>query len=298
MRILLKNALLFIKNKQLILISFILLLFSNSVLADSPLLFDAVNRSGIPRNFRTMEFLCPNHGAKAIGSAQFSEKELRSVIARVKTPLVIVDLRQESHGYLNGHAISWGSAYNWGNINKTSQAIELEQSHQLHTLSQPKKAPIHFSLSMSEKGTLNLAPYNLSVHKVFSEAELAKKYHVGYFRLYIADNHSPTETEVNRFVKFVRTLPANTTLYFHCRAGRGRTTTLMAMYDMMHNANSVSFNEILRRQFLIGGKDLLKLPDPESYKYPLAAERIKFLQKFYQSCISQKNVRCTESCGH
>lgn len=264
-------------------LGFIFLSFSVYA-ASSPWVFDAINKPGIPRNFRSLACLPNNHGAHAIASAQFSEEELSSVLARSTSPIVIVDLRQESHGFLNGHAVSWCEKYNWGNRGKSAQCIEKCQAIQLDNLAKEKNVVAYFSLKMSSNGDLTRVPYRLPVHVILSEAALAKKYHVGYFRVYVTDNCRPTDAEVDRFVHFVHALPADTTLYFHCRAGRGRTTTFMAMYDMMHNAPEVSFTEIMRRQFLMGGSDLLVLPERGSYKYPMALARKQFLEAFYQSC--------------
>ena len=42
--------------------------------------------------------------------------------------MLIVDLRQESHGFLNGNAISWYGTRNAANEGKIGRQIEAEQS--------------------------------------------------------------------------------------------------------------------------------------------------------------------------
>ncbi len=45
------------------------------------------------------------------GSKQFSEQNLPLIISNIKTslPITVVDLRQESHGFINGLPVSWAN---------------------------------------------------------------------------------------------------------------------------------------------------------------------------------------------
>jgi hypothetical protein len=73
------------------------------------------SKDGMPRNFRDLSVI----GINAISSAQFSEDELQKL--RQKYPnekIVIVDLRQESHGFINGKPVSWRSYFEKINQNK------------------------------------------------------------------------------------------------------------------------------------------------------------------------------------
>ncbi|HLB58232.1 MAG TPA: hypothetical protein VJL60_05410, partial [Gammaproteobacteria bacterium] len=122
----------------------------------------------------------------------------------------------------------------------------------------------------------------IRVQNVKSEQQLTSEYHVSYKRFYVEDFHRPDDLDTDRFVSLAKNTPANTWLYFHCRAGRGRTTTFMAMYDMMRNAKTVSFDDIIGRQLAIGGSDLRDLPNKNSFKYKYATERLTFLKNFYK----------------
>lgn len=50
--------------------------------------------------------------------------------------------------------------------------------------------------------------------------------------------------------------PAQDHLHFHCEYGKGRTTTLMALYDTYLNGRDVSIEDIIDRQYCLGGEDL------------------------------------------
>lgn len=58
---------------------------------------------------------------------------------------------------------------------------------------------------------------------------------------------------VEDLVKLFKSIPKEDLIYFHCDHGRGRTTTLMILLDIFHNAHDVSFDDIIIRQGIIGG---------------------------------------------
>ncbi|MFZ1056194.1 MAG: hypothetical protein WAN79_11025, partial [Opitutaceae bacterium] len=90
------------------------------------------------------------------------------------------------------------------------------------------------------------------------------------------------DEEVDRFIAEVRKLPAGAWAHFHCRAGKGRTTTFMALYDMLRNARTVSLLDIDRRQSdLVGDYDLLGKEGETGARQGVAAARAAFVRMFY-----------------
>ena len=252
---------------------------TNAWALPNPLLvLDARNSDSLPKKFRIAANI------HAAGSAQFSERGLMKAVDRIHTHHVtIVDLRQESHGYLNGSAISWYGTHDAANAGLNAKEISLRETSLLSHLAKSKFAKVYNISDKSEDGTISSAkPQDYVVHTVSSEEEIAGNHHLGYNRIYVQDFHAPSTKAVDQFVKLVRKLPEKQWLYFHCRGGSGRTTSFMAMYDMMRNAKTVSFDEIISRQELIGGKNLTKLPKESDYKYPFAVERLELLKKFYE----------------
>ncbi len=247
-------------------------------LPDPLLVLDARNVEKLPKKFRV------DTNLHTIGSAQFSERGLLMGLERVRSHKVtIVDLRQESHGYLNGNAISWYGKHDAANAGSTSEQIHERETKLLASLEKNKFVTVYNIIKKSEDGTIISAkPQDFAVHTVSSEEEIAVKHHLKYKRIYVQDFHSPHPKAVDQFIKLVRDLPQERWLYFHCRGGSGRTTSFMAMYAMMRTAKSVSFEEIMAHQKELGGKDLTKLPKEDSYKYEAAVERLNFLKKFYE----------------
>lgn len=275
--------------------------------ANEPILvIDALNQAKLPNNFRTTSDALP-WGVKmstqgltslhAMGSAEFSEGELLKVIEKIKASIIVIDLRQESHGFVDGNAVSWYATRDWGNLGKTPQQVEADQQKQLNSLAKKTQVTLNKITDQNIEGQVTqVNPTIFVVKNVMSEAQLTQLHKVGYIRFYVTDHIAPNDAQVDRFIEFVKGLPSGSWfskdawLYFHCRAGKGRTTTFMSMYDMMRNAKKVSLDDILQRQRALGGIDLGKLPaDNTGYKYSLLMQRVNFLNNFYQYCKTNED---------
>ncbi len=263
---------------------------------------DAANEDKLPRNFRTMNSAFrtdvdagktgkdfnPNpsrqglSGLNASGSAEFSEKELEKMIpvlkAQAKGPIYIVDLRQESHGLFNGTAVSWYGRNDWGNIGKTHAMALADEKKRL------KEAKGHtVVMSKLDKHKMPAEPEEVKVTSAESEEELVKRHGLQYFRITATDHVWPSPDNIDAFVTFVKGLPKDAWLHFHCQAGQGRTTAYLAMYDMMKNPD-VSFGDILSRQYLLGGNYVAYLGDKKNggWKNHYYQEKAQMIAKFYQ----------------
>jgi predicted protein tyrosine phosphatase len=269
---------------------------NQQALAQQPLLvIDAKNKAELPQRFRTSSAQIPEshhfntQGLKdlqAMGSAQFSALELKLVTNLSRAPITVVDLRQESHGYLNGDAISWYGADNKANHEKSNDAIETQQTELLSQLKQANKVSLNNIVAKSKKGALDTKPVSVIVKSVMSESELAHQEGLGYERFFVTDKEIPNDQEVDRFVAFANALPKGQWLYFHCRAGKGRTTTFMTMYDILRNGKQVKLEHIVERQHVLGGINLLKVLADDSPKFQLYSQRAQFIKSFYQYVVS------------
>lgn len=214
----------------------------------------------------------------ASASGQFSENSLDIMLEAFPTKrVVIVDLREESHGFLNGIAVSWRGVNDWGNVGKTVEEIEQDQELKLQQLLQQRYVLIH------DKDHPR-AVYSLYVNKVCSEEELVHSKGITYRHFPVTNHIRPSDATVDAFIQFINQLPSDTWVHFHCSAGKGRATTFFALYDMLCNGKELTVDQIFMRQQLIGGKDFNLPVDPTLWKYPLALERIQFLQQFHRYC--------------
>ncbi len=206
------------------------------------------------------------------GSSQFTRQGLAEMRERIPGKnIIMLDLREESHFYGDDRVYSWRNHQN--NVNK---GVTPEELHK-------KEAEVLEALTRND-GTATLRP-----RKAITEEELCRESGIGYMRIPVTDHLKPEDRDVDQFVDFVRTMPKDAWLNFHCKAGMGRTTTFMAMYDMMHNAGRVSANDIGRRQFLLGGVDLLgDKPARDEYRKIAGEQRKNFAHQFYQYCLENK----------
>ncbi|VVC75311.1 Effector protein hopD2 [Aquicella siphonis] len=255
------------------------------------LVMDMRNSPELPRHFRTTSDSLPLNvnitGLSELhiaGSGQFSRASLEKAARRLNVKrFTVIDLRQESHGLLNGNAVSWYGPRNAENAGKTPGEIENDQSRLLVDLGSQEIAVVNKILKKSENGEIAaVKPAEYMVHQTTTEEELVTGMGHKYKRIFVQDYHAPTNQQVDRFIAFVRNLPPNQWVYLHCRAGIGRTTVFMVMYDMMRNAKSVSLRDILARQKALGGKDLTQLPARNHFKYQLSVDRLNFIKRFYE----------------
>lgn len=264
-----------------IILSFIFALICSATMANEPtLILNSLNSPSLPRNFRMTATPIEYENTQGLdtlnasASGQFSEQGLKGMIEIIPgSNIVIIDLRQETHGFINGMAVSWSTDRNWGNQGKTVDEIENEQYQRLHELEQGKATDI----------IINEKPVKIRVKSVLTEEELVTSYGLGYFHLPVTDHVRPKDSDVDLFLEYLQTIPENTWLHFHCSAGKGRASTFLTMYDMINNARDATVEDIFKRQHILGGKDFITEPQ-QSWKYELALERIAFLNRFYMYC--------------
>jgi hypothetical protein len=243
------------------------------------MIFD-LKGSGNFKNFRTMqdEVTPPNGKSmpsteglatlKASGSSEFSRAGLETIKGKIGNDnMVVVDLREESHGYFDGKPVSWRDGRNWANQGMTVEQVE-----------------------QTEIGLLKQAQQNdSSIKTISTEEQICKSAAVGYERVPVSDQARPEDRDVDQFVAFKKSLPPDTWLHFHCKAGEGRTTTFLALMDMMQNAKTVSFEDILHRQNYIGGLDLFMQRPTSGWEGQEDAKRLSFLKDFYHYCSSSND---------
>ena len=230
------------------------------------------------------------------GSQQFTGKNLPKLMKKLKFYKgYVVDLRQESHGFLDNRPVSWYGKKNAANKDKTPEEIEKQEKQLVADLqkSMGGNVPNHLIYGKTivytriKVGTPPLAKIKFKPNIVAylhanTEEEIVKHHGLQYQRFYIQDFNEPSSAEIDRFVEFVKSLPKKTWLHFHCHAGKGRTTTFMVMYDMIKNAHQVEMNDIFRRQTLIGGQNLLETKKESSGGDVVTFEkRLKMLTSFY-----------------
>lgn len=257
------------------------------------LIYDPIAENPFPARFRTMQDHLAHYTAqgpslqglaslRASGSGQFSSFGLTLIKRRLKHPFIMADLREETHGFVNGSPISWRGPYNISNNGQTAQTIEHEETERLHSLKDMQHVTI-FETAYNHKHRKNVLlrrALRVTVHTAYTEQGLCGHVHLHYVRLPITDNYPPRPELVDEAIELINRVHKHKLwIHAHCLAGQGRTTMLLCMYDMLINAALVSFSDIVRRQHMLGGDDLRFDYDP--------AGRFAFLKKFYEYCLER-----------
>lgn len=256
------------------------------------LVLDVKNAPELPKHFRSSLNARPTlsqinwagfSGLHIAGGAQFSAMSLQKILQQLGTKsLTVIDLREEPHGFLNGNAISWYGLKNAANAGLSKAQIESKQAQLLESAGENEQLTVQQVLKKEYGVIQKTRPIEFAVHDTLSEEELVQEAHLNYHRLYVPDFEVAGDREIDEFIKLVAKLPPHKWVFFHCRAGVGRTSTFMVMYDMLANAKKVSFNDIIARQAAIGGKNFFHLPPEGSAKYTFHQARLDFLKQFYE----------------
>lgn len=214
------------------------------------------------------------------GSAQCTAAGFASLYTKLSAaaapgaPIYDVDLRQESHGFADGLPVSWHKKNNLANEGKTPEEVALDEEERLADLAGVTTTFV--PKGKTDKGRVEA--FTFAPQNVQTEKEVVEALGFRYVRFYVTDRTQPDTETIEVFLDFVDSLPGDAWLHFHCRAGHGRTTTFMAMYDMIRNPG-IPAETIIERQHLIGGADLTTMKD-EEWKNERIIQRLETLKLF------------------
>lgn len=209
------------------------------------------DRAAPPIHFRRDESLRIAGGGQPSKTALAHLHEQLSL--SIDTPLWVIDLRQESHGYLNEDAVSWHGVANAANRRKAAESVERDEQQRL-------AEAIGTNVQAVPMGHYDEAhiPYTFAeaVTGFATERHVARKSGLGYVRIAATDMRWPEPQAIDDFVNFYRSLPQeHGWLYFHCQAGQGRTTTFMVLYEILERPDCTA-DEAIAHQRALGGADL------------------------------------------
>ncbi len=229
---------------------FLLLCFVASALYASEetyLSFDPHTNELLPKNFRSLaNQKIPEQELRFSGSGQFSPYHFKNILQQLKIQNgYFIDFRQESHGFIDEHAISWYGKNNAANKDYNLEDIVKIERKLLKAVK--KKSEVTVYQRTKHRSKLKLIPQSVLTLHTVSEKDFLEKRGFKYVRFPIQDGKLPSDHEIDAFISFVQQLPKGTWVHFHCRSGRGRTTLFMLLYDIMHNAHHASLSQIRQR---------------------------------------------------
>ncbi|MGH8048282.1 MAG: hypothetical protein ACREKL_13655 [Chthoniobacterales bacterium] len=215
----------------------------------------------------------------ASGSGQFSRDQYYALREKLRgKSVVIVDLRQEPHAFLDGAAVAWGPPEIVGANRSAAEVGRVEEAWTKRLvdgkfLTLEKYAPGVFADVKSWKPI----EFRIDIRDAAVERQMSDEAHWNYLRIAMPDAVVPRDQDIDRFVATISALRQNQPwLHFHCDTGGNRTTLFLTLYDMMRNYVRASRPDIIARQRKLGGIDLLA--------GKTKAEREDFLERFYSYC--------------
>ena len=231
------------------------------------------------------------------GSAQFSEGQFHALAQVLRKcakgkAIYVIDLRSESHAFLNGHPISWYAIHNRANAGMSRREVAADEKARFGALvGTTVKA---YGMSHDDRTD----SIEIDVRSWQTERKLVKGEGFGYLRIPVLDYSWPTPGQVDAFIDFVKGIDMeNTWLHFHCHAGTGRTGIFMMLYDKMKNP-TVSMKDIVIRQTLTGSEYPLYSSGSNSFHGVLNAEKARMTPLLFryveENCDSNYAVSWSE----
>jgi hypothetical protein len=198
---------------------------------------------------------------KASGGTSVLFPDLKRRLSHIKEKKIIVDGISEFHGYIKGIPTTF-FAY-----------------RHLH----PKWK--YYIRRFIFTGTTARHP-----EWVVSEAEEAKKNGFSHINVKVGSKFISSPEAIDELIRLFDTLPENVWIHFHCHYGKGRTSMMLVMYDIMKNAPDVSLYDITHRQHLLGSENLLNttVKKEGSYTQKQLDERKDFITRFYAFICQRK----------
>jgi len=247
-------------------------------------------------NFRSGRRLDPP--LRASGSHQFDATMFADVVSRIADGvldlrrLLIVDLRQESHIFLDGRAVSWCADKDWSNVGQTTAWIAQDELGQLAKLSAAPDQLVYAIQKDAPDGRITvLATSTLHVTRAETEQMVVAAFQgqlaTSYLRIPVTDHCAPEDDAVRVLLGMMGNVDSTTWVHFHCHGGDGRTTTFLTMYDMLSFARLRSpdavppdLEHFRARQLQLFPYDVRPNPVLKRWQAPLSEVRWQRLEEF------------------
>ncbi len=220
--------------------------------------------------FRTMQDAIPSsenvdltglREIQASGGPSINFPDLKQKLAPIKKHIIIIDALRQYHGYIK-------------EIPTTFFAYERHHPDWRHMVRR-----------LIFTGTIRTC-----TESIVPESEMAKRYGFEYKKIMIDSKVLTPDESVDEFVAFVDNLPDNRWVHFHCRLGKGRTSMMLTMLDIMKNAPKVALNDIAKRQYLLGSENLFNTVARSggTYYSKTLTRRKQFIEDFYKFVCQRK----------
>lgn len=274
--------------------------YGGHIFAPYDIILDTKDARTLPRRLRSPRFSIPTtphsvnlDGFKTLnisGSGQFSESQLEFFVNylakhhHVKAhKIVMVDLREEPHGFINNDAVTFFYGPLTLKKNQSPAVILAGDRQRINFVQACDYVSVNHAIKGSDGMPVMKKPCIVAMKSAATEQEVAIRLGIQYVRIPVTDHFRPDHNDVDDFIDLVNGLDDEAWIHVKCRGGRGRTTTFMVMYDMLKNPQ-LSKDDFFKRQVLIHGVNFLKIlsTQEKEWKWSLSVDRLQFLNCFYE----------------
>ncbi|CTP85237.1 type III secretion system effector XopH [Xanthomonas graminis] len=200
-----------------------------------------------------------------------------------ESPVIVLDVREESHAIVGGYPATWRAPNNWANVGKSREEVLADEHERILAIKSQETVQI-----LHRKDVKNDVPnprsVTLSKPSIFSEEELVRNAGAEYLRLTVTDHLGPRAEDIDAFVAMERNMAPHERLHVHCGVGQGRTGIFIAMHDMLRNAHTISFEDIIKRQLAFNPGRALDFHKDVSHegRSDFRNDRLEFISLFYE----------------
>lgn len=232
----------------------------------------------------------------ASGSAQYSEAELTNLIDKLKKTgkkVVIMDLRHDDHLYVDG--------MNMSAFETVSALLQPRTPEEIKASIKQLQTALKAQQVVQARGLETKYPRNeydtryvltIKPRKIETPEELVTRLGAHYHLVGSKRFSGVSDDDVDGLIKLYREMGKDTWYHVNCKKGKSRTTLFSVILDMMHNAHQVRWDEIIHRQWEIGGVNLFDVT-PKDPSWADEKENkiqwITFMARFHKYC--QENMK-------
>lgn len=125
---------------------------------------------------------------------------------------------------------------------------------------------------------------------ITNPADEAKKFGLQYENVQIVSKTVMKDENVERILDLFENAPSDAWFHFHCHHGKGRTSAMIVMLDILKNAPQVALKDIIKRQHLLGSVNLFDTTRWKrgTYSKDLLEARKKLIEDFYDFVVQRK----------
>jgi hypothetical protein len=238
-------------------------LLALAILLTGQATFDAYYKPKFHNRFRHIPVNPDHETVKKLtlsGSSSYVIGQLYTKFAPSQTPVYVVDLQEKSTDFIKSYPQHW-FGYDKGSVKNLWNRYK------------------YYSRRLVLTGKLHHAPND------FMPAETLVTFQdLNYVSLLQTRKKVPDQAFIDQLISFMKSVPNQTHLHVYCREGKGRTSIVLLMMDILLTQGKIPLAQLIDRHHQVGSEDLLDTTIWENGTYTpeMLQMRKAFIERFYE----------------